>query len=63
MEISKKWWFWLIIFLVVGAIILFFVPLKGCGVLTYGGGSGAPTGSTTIYITYFEYFFYGGCPV
>lgn len=64
MEIFKKWWFWLIVVLVIGAIIFFFVPLKGCGILNYGGGSGTPKGSVTIHMTYFKYFLHGAtCPM
>jgi hypothetical protein len=61
-ELIKKWWFWVIIVIVIIGLVLLFAPLQGCGILSYRGGNGAPTGSSTIYISYFEYFT-KGCKV
>lgn len=61
-EWFKSWKFWLIIILLITLILIyFFAPIKGCGLLTYDGNGGGPTGSHTVYQTYAEYFAHG-CP-
>lgn len=63
MNLFRKWWFWVIIALFIVGMLLLFTPLKSCGALTYGGGDGLPTGTSSFKITYYKYLIHHStCP-
>jgi len=54
----KKWWFWLIVIIVLGLI---FLPIKSCHILGPISANHPLTGRD-IWINYFSYF-QNGCPM